>query len=737
MPWSSWVRIAGTSHRPAAKPKRLRPRLAVEELETREVPSASNLALDFGTVKSPAQPGFRRVATPAFTPKSGYGFAAAGSLKMVDRGPAAIPLSRDFVMGTNHLFKANLNKGWYEVTVYFGDARVPRPSVFVIAEGAAAATVPATAAGEFTSQTFAVQLRDKQLGLRFVGLGGAGWKFALNGLRIRPLVSSVNAGPDRTISEGQTIQFAGQASGVAPFTYSWSFGDGTSAGGTLNPSKTYNDQGTYWATLTVTDGAGVSRADFAKVTVGNVAPSVTLAGQFNGTAGTAINFSATVTDPSPTDTAAGFTYLWNFGDNSTSSQPNPSHTYGSPGTYPVTLTVHDKDGGQTVRNSQAVVSSSGGSTFPNNGDAPDLPPPSGTVINVSTMSALRNAVSNLQSNQTIMIAAGTYNLTDILYLPQGISNFAIRGATGNAGDVIIQGDGMNGDIRFGFWADNVDDFTFGDFTIRNIKEHPFILNGGADSPLFHNLRIVDAGDQFIKANPSGNDGVDNGIVEYCTLEYTTVAPDTYTNGVDVHTGRDWIIRYNVFKNFRTISGLCGPAVLMWNKSQGTITEYNTFIDNHRDIAYGLISAAYNDHAGGIIRNNFITHTPGLGGDVPIGVFGSPNTKVLHNTVLLNGNYGSAVEYRFSNTTGVVIRNNLTDAAISARDGAAATVSNNLTSAQASWFVNAAIGDLHLKSTTTQAIDKVAALADVLLDYDGQNRPGSGTTADYGADEYVA
>jgi hypothetical protein len=35
---------------------------------------------------------------------------------------------------------------------------------------------------------------------------------------------------------------------------------------------------------------------------------------------------------------------------------------------------------------------------------------------------------------------------------------------------------------------------------------------------------------------------------------------------------------------------------------------------------------------------------------------------------------------------------------------------------------AAIGDLHLKSTATQAIDQVAVRADALLDYDGQSRP---------------
>ena len=114
----------------------------------------------------------------------------------------------------------------------------------------------------------------------------------------------------------------------------------------------------------------------------------------------------------------------------------------------------------------------------------------------------------------------------------------------------------------------------------------------------------------------------------------------------MHNGDNWIIRNNIFRNFRTTSGLAGPALLMWNGSSGTITEGNTFINNHRDIAYGLDSANTTDHAGGIIRNNFISRPSGAGGDVAIGVFNSANTQVLHNTVRMNGTYGSAMEYRF-------------------------------------------------------------------------------------------
>ncbi|MDB9882347.1 PKD domain-containing protein [Bacteroidia bacterium] len=53
-------------------------------------------------------------------------------------------------------------------------------------------------------------------------------------------------------------------------------------------------------------------------------------------------------------TGSASTYAWDFGDNSTSTQKNPSHTYSVPGGVTVTLTVTFSGGG-TVSASKAVV----------------------------------------------------------------------------------------------------------------------------------------------------------------------------------------------------------------------------------------------------------------------------------------------------------------------------------------------------------------------------------------------
>ena len=213
-----------------------------------------------------------------------------------------------------------------------------------------------------------------------------------------------------------------------------------------------------------------------------------------------------------------------------------------------------------------------------------------------------------------------------------------------------------------------------------------ILGCGVKSPVFTNLAIRDIGDQFIKVNPgSGGCGTSAGVLEDSLLEYSTLAPDTYTNGLDVHFGAGWIVRRNTFRNFRTASGLAGPALLMWNGSKDTLVEGNTFTDNARDISLGLdptktaqapvSNGARTDHAGGIVKGNTVTRRAGLNGVLDVGILlaDSPNTRVEGNTVTMAGTYPNAIEYRFPRTTGVVIAGNVVDAAIVARDGATGTV----------------------------------------------------------------
>ncbi|UQU65675.1 PQQ-dependent sugar dehydrogenase [Couchioplanes caeruleus] len=85
-------------------------------------------------------------------------------------------------------------------------------------------------------------------------------------------------------------------------TYRWAFGDGSTSTA-ANPTKTYTTNGTYSATLTVTDAEGLTGTASVQITVGNTAPTVRINSPNNGSLfayGDTIPFSITVTDPEDT-----------------------------------------------------------------------------------------------------------------------------------------------------------------------------------------------------------------------------------------------------------------------------------------------------------------------------------------------------------------------------------------------------------------------------------------------------
>jgi PKD repeat protein len=176
----------------------------------------------------------------------------------------------------------------------------------------------------------------------------------------------VNAGSDITTREGAAVQFSATVTGgTAPYTSSWDFGDGNKASGSLTPSHTYANSGTYTVTLTVTDALNHISQGIVHVMVQDVAPSVTINGApTSTTAGTAVSLTSTVTSPSTTDTAAGFTYAWSVTQNGSivTSGTSPSFTFtpSAAGTYVVTLTVTAGDGAtgtasQTITVAAAVA----------------------------------------------------------------------------------------------------------------------------------------------------------------------------------------------------------------------------------------------------------------------------------------------------------------------------------------------------------------------------------------------
>ncbi|HWQ84920.1 MAG TPA: PKD domain-containing protein [Anaerolineales bacterium] len=168
-----------------------------------------------------------------------------------------------------------------------------------------------------------------------------------------PIVA--HAGPDQTVNEGAAVQFAGSFEDpdlpgpLPPGNISWDFGDGTpELTGSLTPVHTYADNGIYTATLTLDDGQGAVDSDTVLITVLNVAPVVNLGTDTYIDLGAVFTRQGTFTDPG----ADTWNATVNYGDGS-GSQPlaltgqafSLSHAYPNAGTYLITVTVADDDGG--------------------------------------------------------------------------------------------------------------------------------------------------------------------------------------------------------------------------------------------------------------------------------------------------------------------------------------------------------------------------------------------------------
>jgi CSLREA domain-containing protein len=154
--------------------------------------------------------------------------------------------------------------------------------------------------------------------------------------------------------EGAAVSFDGSLSSDADgdaLTYAWAFGDGTTATG-VAPSHAYADDGTYTATLTVTDGRGGSHAQSVQVGIANGAPTATFAAAPPSlAAGQTLTLTLSGAQDVAADLAAGLEYAFDCG---AGDGFGPFGTIGSAacstssaGVRTVRGVVRDKDGGST------------------------------------------------------------------------------------------------------------------------------------------------------------------------------------------------------------------------------------------------------------------------------------------------------------------------------------------------------------------------------------------------------
>jgi PKD repeat protein len=125
-------------------------------------------------------------------------------------------------------------------------------------------------------------------------------------------------------------------------SYSWNWGDGTPVStGAAPAAHIYAAAGSYTITLTTTDGwgkfASTTRGIVLSEPAGNTAPHVEFTTSCASFTVCQMNSAGTLDNEGD-----AIRYSWNWGDSTTATTTaNPAHTYATPGTYTIVLTVTD------------------------------------------------------------------------------------------------------------------------------------------------------------------------------------------------------------------------------------------------------------------------------------------------------------------------------------------------------------------------------------------------------------
>lgn len=359
---------------------------------------------------------------------------------------------------------------------------------------------------------------------------------------------------------------------------------------------------------------------------------------------------------------------------------------------------------------------------------PDAIP--GRVVPVASVAALRDAITNAQAGDEIVIAAGTYvadgNLSATV---SGTANAPIVVRAAQPRTVLLRFSGSNAivegfKLQAAWWR--IEDLDIEGVCVNDRDcEHAFHLAGNADHVVIRNNHVRDFNAQ-LKSNGSPSGGAyafpDDVLVEHNVFNDTRARGTTNpVTKIDVVGGRRWIVRANTIFDFEKGGGdrISYAAFLKGNSRDGVFERnlvrcsWHTSGGTRLGLSLGGGGTAPDsicedgsctpEHQNGILRNNFVMGCS----DVGIYLNKAASSVVQHNTLYAT----DGIDVRFQ-ASSADLRNNLLSGAIRDRDGASSTRSGNLagvTPAQfAAWFVDPASADFNLLDGSAIVDQGVAA-----------------------------
>ncbi len=238
--------------------------------------------------------------------------------------------------------------------------------------------------------------------------------------------------------EPASISFTQSSTGYFPLvTYDWDFGDGSTSLGAIIPAHTYINAGIYTASLTVTDTRGCTGNQSRSVEAYPL-PNTDFSAPRYGCAPISIQFTDLTTSSAPATA-----WLWTFGDGSTSTLKNPSHTYLANGQYAVSLTVTDSRGCvRQINKNNYIVLRSPNASFTSNAVI-SCPPVTVNFTNTSTIDTTStylwsfgdgatstaanpsHVYTGEGSSYTVrLIVTNIFGCTDTIVLPNHVQTYA-------------------------------------------------------------------------------------------------------------------------------------------------------------------------------------------------------------------------------------------------------------------------------------------------------------------------